>query len=71
MLYPPIDSLTDMIESKYYLVNMAATRARRLQEGAKRISNVKTNKNVTVALNEIFDKQITFSHTKETKRNKI
>lgn len=70
MLYPSIDSMTDMAESKYYLVVMAATRARRLQEGAKRISKVETNKNVTVALNEIFDKQITFSHTKETKIDK-
>lgn len=70
MLYPSIDSL-NAIESKYSLVNMAATRARRLQEGAKRISTVKTNKNVTVALNEIFDKQITFTHVKETPGNKI
>lgn len=61
MLYPSIDSLNDMVESKYYLVNIAAMRARLLQDGAKRKSSVKTNKNVTVALNEISDKQITFT----------
>lgn len=68
MLYPSIDSLSE-IGSKYDLVNIAATRARRLQEGAKRISKVKTNKNVTVALNEIFDRQIQFFHTRDTKRS--
>lgn len=68
MLYPSIDSLSE-IGSKYHLVNIAATRARRLQEGAKRISKVKTNKNVTVALNEIFDRQIHFFHTRDTKRS--
>lgn len=68
MLYPSIDSLSE-IGSKYDLVNIAATRARRLQEGAKRISKVKTNKNVTVALNEIFDGQIQFFHTRDTKRS--
>ena len=71
MLYPSIDSLIDMVESKYFLVNVTAMRARRLQEGAKRMSKVKTNKNVTVALNEIADKQITYSHTKETAKNKL
>ena len=70
MLYPSIDLLTDKVESKYFLVNAIAMRARRLQDGANRISKVKTNKNVTVAMNEIADKQITYSHTKETAENK-
>lgn len=71
MLYPSIDSLTDMVESKYSLVNATAMRARRLQDGANRISKVKTNKNVTLALNEIADKQITYSQTVETAKTKI
>lgn len=61
MLYPSIESLTNIVGNKFYLVNMAGMRARHLQDGAKRISEVKTNNNVTVALNEISDKQITFS----------
>lgn len=65
MLYPSIDSLLSMGESKFDLVVMVAARARQLQRGAKRVSTVATNKNVTVALNEIFDKQITFSNTTE------
>lgn len=64
VLYPSIDALTEKADSKYYLVVMAARRARQLQSGAERKSTVETNKNVTVALNEINDDLIKFSHTK-------
>ncbi|WAH35287.1 DNA-directed RNA polymerase subunit omega [Alicyclobacillus dauci] len=68
MLYPSIDSLTDMFGSKFSIVIMAAMRARQLQAGAKRLSNVETSRNVTIALNEIHDKQISFYQTTEIPR---
>lgn len=66
MLHPSIDKLMDLADSKYTLVVAASKRARQLQDGAARLSQVSTNKNVTVALNEIFDKQIHFVRIKDS-----
>jgi DNA-directed RNA polymerase subunit omega len=65
MIYPSIDKLMEKADSKYTLVVAASKRARRIQDGAERQSNVVTNKNVTVALNEIDEEKITFVRTKE------
>ncbi|MGB8955170.1 MAG: DNA-directed RNA polymerase subunit omega [Tumebacillaceae bacterium] len=65
MIYPSIDKLMEKADSKYTLVVAASKRARRIQDGAERRSNVVTNKNVTVALNEIYEEKVTFVRTKE------
>jgi DNA-directed RNA polymerase subunit omega len=52
-------------DSKYFLVVAAAKRARQLQEGAERLVAVNTNKEVTVALNEIFQEKVRYVRTKE------
>ena len=66
MIYPSIDRLMKKAESKYTLVVAASRRARRLQDGAERLMYVNTNKNVTVALNEISEDKVTFVRTKES-----
>jgi DNA-directed RNA polymerase subunit omega len=59
MLYPSIDKLVEKAGSKYLLVVAASRRARMLREGARTdIRNPKSNKQVGVALEEIFTDQI-------------
>jgi DNA-directed RNA polymerase subunit omega len=65
MIYPSIDKLMKKADSKYTLVVAASKRARRIQDGAERLVQVVTNKNVTVALNEISEDKVTFVRTKE------
>ena len=65
MIYPSIDKLMNKADSKYTLVVAASKRARRIQDGAEKHVNVPTNKNVTVALNEISEDKVTFVRTKE------
>lgn len=65
MIYPSIDKLTVIAESKYSLVVAAARRARQLQEGAKKLVSIPSNKNVTIALNEIDIAKVTFVRIKE------
>lgn len=61
MLYPSIDKLLDMVDSKYTLVIAAAKRARHLNEteGAKPYLEHHTNvKNVGIALEEIYQDEL-------------
>ncbi|BCJ85120.1 DNA-directed RNA polymerase subunit omega [Effusibacillus dendaii] len=65
MLYPSIDELMDKADSKYFLVVAAAKRARRLLTGAEPLVHVPTNKEVTIALNEIYQEKVRFVRTKD------
>ncbi len=58
MIYPPITELVKKTGSRYALVIETAKRARQLVEGAQKLSDVKTSKDVTVALNEIYEGKI-------------
>jgi DNA-directed RNA polymerase subunit omega len=54
MLYPSIDKLLTIIDSKYSLVTVAAKRARNMQENAKKaMDNYVSQKYVGKALEEI------------------
>lgn len=61
MIYPSIDTLMQKADSKYFLVVAAAKRARQLQEGSEQQVKVETNKNVTVALNEIYQDKVSYT----------
>ena len=58
MIYPPITELVKKTGSRYALVIETAKRTRQLVEGAQKLSDVKTSKDVTVAVNEIFEGKI-------------
>jgi DNA-directed RNA polymerase subunit omega len=58
MIYPPITQLVKKTGSRYALVIETAKRTRQLVEGAKKLSDVETSKDVTVAVNEIFEGKI-------------
>ncbi len=61
MLYPSIDKLLDKVDSKYSLVVAAAKRARLLRDGSKSdLKNVKSHKNVGVALEELYGDYISY-----------
>lgn len=62
MIYPAV---TDIIkrsefENIYTLVICASQRARQLREGAQQLTDVESNKYVTIAVNEIYEQKITY-----------
>jgi len=65
ILYPSIDSLMRLVDSKYTLVIASSKRARALQEGAKPHVEVKSGKFVSVALQELDSALITYVRTKD------
>ncbi len=58
MIYPPITELVKKTGSRYALVIETAKRTRQLVEGAQKLSDVDTSKDVTVAVNEIYEGKI-------------
>jgi DNA-directed RNA polymerase subunit omega len=53
VIYPSIDTLINKVDSKYTLVIAAAKRARMLNEGARRMVDSHSMKDVSIALEEI------------------
>jgi DNA-directed RNA polymerase subunit omega len=53
VIYPSIDTLINKVDSKYTLVIAAAKRARMLNEGARRMVDSQSMKDVSIALEEI------------------
>lgn len=61
MLYPSIDKLLEVVDSKYKLVTIASKRARQIQDEKKHlIEKPKSLKPVGIALEEIQEGKITF-----------
>ena len=58
MIYPPITELVAKTGSRYILVIEIAKRARQLAEGRNALVDVHTNKDVTKAINEIYEGKI-------------
>jgi len=69
MIQPPISELLKKIENRYTLVNVTAKRARMLTNGAQPLSAVKSDKDVTIAINEINEGKVRYRRKKrETER---
>ena len=64
MIHPSLDRLVDKVDSKYTLVVLAAKRARQLMDGDALLVTCKSNKPVTMALEEIAQAKITYERTK-------
>lgn len=58
MIYPPVTELVKKTGSRYALVVETAKRARQLVDGSLPLSTVDTNKEVTMAVNEIYEDKI-------------
>ncbi|NOV00664.1 DNA-directed RNA polymerase subunit omega [Paenibacillus planticolens] len=64
MLYPSIDKLLDIVDSKYSLVVASSMRARSLRDGAKSdLKGQKSHKYVGIALEELYGHYISYEKT--------
>ncbi len=67
MIYPSINDLMKTADSRYTLVVEAAKRARQLVDGSPKLSRVNSEKEVTIAINEIAEGKITYVRTNKEK----
>lgn len=65
MIKPSLDTLMKVVDSRYTLVVASAKRARALMEGASRLGESRSEKPVTIALEEIAEGKVKYSRTKE------
>ncbi len=64
MIQPSLDVLVKKVDSKYTLVVAAAKRAREIMDGDSPMVEIRSNKPVTVALQEIADGKLGYERTK-------
>jgi len=64
LIEPSINDLMKKTDCKFTLVIETAKRARQLADGANKLSGCKSDKPVTVAVNEIHEDKITYVKTK-------
>ncbi len=64
MIHPSLDTLVDKVDSKYTLVVLAAKRAREIMGGEGSLVDSRSNKPVTVALEEVSQGKIVYERTK-------
>ena len=64
MIHPSLDTLVTKVDSKYTLVTLAAKRAREIMNGDAQLTQSKSNKPVTIALEEIARNRIVYERTK-------
>ena len=64
MIYPSLDQLLSKVDSKYTLVVLTARRAREVVAGDSIMVPSKSNKAVTIALEEIAADKVTFERIK-------
>mgnify|MGYP000923682911 CR=1 FL=1 len=60
MIYPPMASLLKKADSRYTLAIVASKRARMLTNGAEKLTDCDSNKDVTIAINEIYEGKVTY-----------
>jgi len=65
MIRPSLDALMKKVDSRYTLVVCSAKRARLLMDGAPKLNETKSDKPVTVALEEISEGKVTYERIKE------
>ena len=61
MLYPSINDLLEISDSRYVLVNQVSKRARQLVEGSDALVRTVDTKTVSIATQEVFEKKIGYS----------
>ncbi|MBP2652925.1 MAG: rpoZ 2 [Firmicutes bacterium] len=64
MIHPSLDVLVKKVDCKYTLVVLAAKRAREIMDGDASVVVCKSNKPVTVALEEVAQGRIVYERTK-------
>lgn len=64
LIYPSLDHLLKKVDSKYTLVVLTARRAREIVAGERVLVTSKSNKAVTIALEEIGADKVTYERVK-------
>lgn len=64
MIHPSLDLLVTKVDSKYTLVVLAAKRAREVMDGSTPLVDSRSNKQVTIALEEVAANKISYERTK-------
>jgi len=64
MIRPSLDILVKKADSKYTLVVAAAKRAREIMDGSAPMVETKSNRPVTIALQEIAEGKLGYERTK-------
>jgi DNA-directed RNA polymerase subunit omega len=64
MIHPSLDVLVKKVDSKYTLVVLAAKRARDIMNGDTPMAESKSNKPVTLALEEVAQGRVVYERTK-------
>ncbi|NLM76292.1 MAG: DNA-directed RNA polymerase subunit omega [Clostridiaceae bacterium] len=60
MINPPMSSLLEKVDSRYTLAILTAKRARLLTDGAPKLTDYDSNKDVTIALHEIKEGKVSY-----------
>ena len=61
---PSLDELMPKVDSRYTLVTLAAKRARDIVDGKEVMADRRSNRDVTNAMEEIFEDKIYFERSK-------
>lgn len=64
MINPSIVSLLGKVDNRYALVVVAAKRARQIIAGEEKMTEIESNKPVTIAIHEISEDKITYEKVK-------
>ena len=65
MINPSIVDLLEIVDSRYSLVSITAKRARQLIDGDKPLVDSSLTKALSIAINELNTKALTFEKTSE------
>lgn len=69
MIQPSVTDLLKKVENRYTLVNATAKRARMLTAGAQPLSVTKSDKDVTIAIQEIHEGKVRYHKIKRETTN--
>lgn len=67
MIYPPMSKLLENVDSRYTLAIAIAKRARMLKDGAPKLTEIDSEKDVTIAINEIAENAFSYHRVKVEK----
>lgn len=65
MINPSIVDLLDKVDNRYSLVIVTSKRARQIIDGENKLTDIKSNKALTIAINEVNQSFITYESLKE------
>ncbi len=69
MIYPPMSNLLENVDSRYTLVIVVAKRARMLTDGAPKLTNFDSEKDVTIAIHEVSEKAFSYHRVKKAQQS--